>query len=64
MPIEIRELVIRAQIDPCDSSLPTSRGPSGAVPGSSAALSNDDRADIIRTCVQEVLQILEDRQER
>ncbi len=59
MPIEIRELVIRAQVDPdpCgDSSQKQRESPDTA--------SSNDREDIIRTCVQEVLRILEDKRER
>lgn len=57
MPIEIRELVIRAHIEPDDHRSTTN----GAVSGST----NDrQQEDLIRACVQEVLRILEDKRER
>lgn len=66
MPIEIRELVIRAQVDPsdgCSSDRPSDRQRDSARSAASGA-SDGDRADLIRTCVQEVLRILEDKRER
>ena len=65
MPIEIRELVIRATVDPegdpggCDSSSPSK----SAGPSSAPAHVNDD-ASIVQTCGREVLRILTDKQER
>ena len=56
MPIEIRELVIRAQVEP-----------SGHQASSSRATSPSDhrsQEDLIRICVQEVLRILEEKRER
>jgi hypothetical protein len=56
MPIEIRELVIRAQVAPGDSQTATARTqpPTGG----------QSQEDLIRICVQEVLRILEERGER
>jgi hypothetical protein len=67
MPIEIRELVIRATVDPgktgetgggcgASSSAPGSHSPAGSQTGS-----NDD---LVQTCVREVLRILDDKRER
>ncbi len=70
MPIEIRELVIRAQVDPSDGcsserSSNHQRDSSGSATSPIAnPASGSDRADLIRTCVQEVLRILEDKRER
>jgi hypothetical protein len=67
MPIEIRELVIRATVDPtgeaagggCGSSSPkAAAGKSAARPHGGA----DD--EVVQTCVREVLRILEDKRER
>ncbi len=57
MPIEIRELVISARIDPCDESSQKQNSSSGTT----ASMSQEE---IIRICIQEVLRVLEDRQER
>ena len=57
MPIEIRELVIRAHVDPGETRS-TAASPSTPTP----AVSREN--DIIRACVQEVLRILEAKQER
>ncbi|NEQ45476.1 MAG: hypothetical protein F6K00_18815 [Leptolyngbya sp. SIOISBB] len=56
MPIEIRELVIRAQVEP-DSSGPTT---SRAAPPADSP----NQAELIRLCVQEVLRVLEEKRER
>lgn len=56
MPIEIRELIIRARIDPDDNRSVASR--------SASIASGHQQEEIIRACVQEVLQILEDKRER
>lgn len=58
MPIEIRELIIRARID--DS---TTANPQAATP-SPQFLSSTDREAIIAACVEQVMQILEDKKER
>jgi hypothetical protein len=59
MPIEIRELVIRAQVDPseghaCGSS-PSPTSEQGRQPS---------QDDLIQTCIREVLRILEQKRER
>ncbi|MCU0837340.1 MAG: DUF5908 family protein [Rhodospirillales bacterium] len=51
MPIEIKELVIRAVVDPAPDSDP----PAAAAP---------DRAAIIEACVEETLRILRRAKER
>jgi hypothetical protein len=62
MPIEIRELVIRATVDPGEA------GASGCGPSSSSKTSAKSQAgaedNVVQTCVREVLRILDDRQER
>jgi len=66
MPIEIRELVIRATVDPkaealaggCGSPLSKAGEKSRSRPHAGA----DD--DVVQSCVREVLRILEDKQER
>ena len=60
MPIEIRELVIRATVDPgCAAG-------SAASPASlsSARSSGNAGDDVVQTCVREVLRILDDKRER
>jgi len=56
MPIEIRELVIRAQVEPHDSEPPTARATTPA--------GGPNQAELIRLCVQEVLRVLEEKRER
>jgi hypothetical protein len=66
MPIEIRELVIRATVDPggkaeaggCQSTSPGSSAKSPSRPHGGG----DD--DVVQRCVREVLRILEDKRER
>jgi hypothetical protein len=66
MPIEIRELVIRATVDPkaedhaggCGSS----SSKAGERPMSRSHAGAED--DMVQTCVREVLRILEDKRER
>lgn len=53
MPIEIRELIIRAQVDPHPG------GRSGSATGPPV-----DQQELIRACVQEVLRVLAEKQER
>ncbi len=56
MPIEIRELVIRAQIDPGDqASEPVQSLPSQIT---------EPQQELIQACVREVLRVLEDKLER
>lgn len=73
MPIEIRELVIRAQVDPStggpdscsgNGSKESSNNGSNHHRGSAEMTSGNSQADLVRACVQEVLRILEEKQER
>ena len=65
MPIEIRELVIRATVDP--GSEPGGWGPPSAPKAAGQwplqAHAHDDDS-VVQTCVREVLRILTDKQER
>jgi hypothetical protein len=64
MPIEIRELVIRATVDP-KAEAHGSGSPSSKEPGQSASRSHAEvDADVVEICVREVLRILEDKRER
>jgi len=66
MPIEIRELVIRANVDPsgreggggCGSKPP---GSSAKSPSRTHGVGDDD---VVQRCVREVLRILDDKRER
>jgi hypothetical protein len=65
MPIEIRELVIRATVEPEEA------GAGGCWPSSSkAAPKSQSRPqagaedDVVQSCVREVLRILDDKRER
>jgi Family of unknown function (DUF5908) len=65
MPIEIRELVIRATVDP--GGEPGGCGPSSASKAAGQSpLQAHARGDesVVQTCVREVLRILTDKQER
>lgn len=68
MPIEIRELVIRATVDPqgAGGSSGSGCGGGGARPPASQSSRRDAQSDenIVQRCVREVLRVLEDRQER
>ena len=57
MPIEIKELTIKAYID--DASRP--QAPAQKMPESSG---NNSTEMIIAACVEQVLQVLKDREER
>lgn len=66
MPIEIRELVIRATVDPggekgqgCGAGSAEASGSAGTKGGKGGADGN-----VVQSCVREVLRILADRQER
>lgn len=62
MPIEIRELVIRATVGAGEAGgCGTSSSGSGQSPSRTQTPSGDD---IVQTCVREVLRILEDKRER
>lgn len=56
MPIEIRELVIRARVSPGDGTHAAKPAP--------AAPEAQRTEELIQTCVREVLRVLEDRKER
>lgn len=56
MPIEIRELVIRARVNPGEEQAPAARAQ-----GTREAPQNEE---LTQTCVREVLRVLEDRRER
>ena len=60
MPIEIRELVIRATVDP-GSSGGAAHSPAASTSARSSATAGDD---LVQTCVREVMRILEDKRER
>ena len=55
MPIEIRELVIRAEIE-------TSQGSGGQSEETSGSTS--DRAQLVRDCVEQVMELLRQKEER
>lgn len=57
MPIEIRELVVRARVEPGGER--SSSSSAGTI-----ARARVDEASVTRACVKEVLRILETRQER
>jgi Family of unknown function (DUF5908) len=63
MPIEIRELVIRATVGAADSGSGCGTPSSGAArsPSRPPAQADDD---VVQTCVREVLRILDDKRER
>jgi hypothetical protein len=73
MPIEIRELVIRATVDPSSNGKGVGncaggpgkqgdKGKGGAAGGAGAGAEADD--DLVQSCVREVLRILEEKRER
>ena len=63
MPIEIRELVIRATVNPGEKAGGCGASSSAAVP-SSSQMQTDGGDDLVQTCVREVLRILDDKRER
>ncbi len=58
MPIEIRELVIRARVEEADTASHSRNG------SRSSQTTFADKEAIIAACVEQVLQILADKQER
>ena len=58
MPVEIRELHIRVSVTP-----PETGRPAGA-PAPAAPADPGRREEIVAECVEQVLQVLDDRQER
>jgi len=69
MPIEIRELVIRATVDPSEAGSGLSASSCGS-PRSKAPAHGQHRRDphsdenLVQTCVREVLRILDAKRER
>jgi hypothetical protein len=74
MPIEIRELVIRATVDPqstgqgagnCGAGAGPQRGKGGAPSGAAGAGgAGGANPDMVQSCVREVMRILEEKQGR
>jgi len=62
MPIEIRELVIRATVDPREAGGYGTSPSAAATPSTSPYQGADD--DLVQTCIREVLRILDDKRER
>ena len=63
MPIEIRELVIRATVGGSGGEA-ASCAPSSSGAQSSSRAPSQSEDDVVQTCVREVLRILEDKRER
>ncbi|MBO3460114.1 DUF5908 family protein [Aetokthonos hydrillicola Thurmond2011] len=59
MPLEIRELVIKASVNDGEQGQNTNQGQV-----QSHSNWEDDRSDIIATCVEQVLAILKEKSER
>jgi hypothetical protein len=65
MPIEIRELVIRATVDPKGEAGAGGCGSSSSKAGEKAMSRAQPGADdVVQSCVREVLRILDDKRER
>jgi hypothetical protein len=66
VPIEIRELVIRATVDPKAEALASGCGSPSSEAAEKSGSSADAGADdgMVQSCVREVLRILEDKRER
>jgi len=66
MPIEIRELVIRATVDPKAEARASGCGSPSSEADDKSTSSTQGGADddVVQTCVREVLRILEDKLER
>lgn len=60
MPIEIRELVIKATVGPGDGS----EHGAAAAPGSSGDNNVSPQEEIINTCVEKIMGILKEKYER
>lgn len=69
MPIEVRELVIRATVDPnstgsgsgsCGAGSGARAGGSGSANGGGSGAADD----LVQSCVREVMRILEEKRER
>lgn len=65
MPIEIRELIIRATVDPSGDA-GGGCGPSSSKAGAKSSSRPQAGAedDVVQTCVREVLRILDEKRER
>jgi hypothetical protein len=72
MPIEVRELVIRATVDPnstgsgsgsCGAGSGGGAGKSGGA-GSGASAASGADGGLVQACVREVMRILEEKRER
>lgn len=68
MPIEIRELVIRATVDPGGGSAGGAGGcgpaPDKSAPGAEREAASAQADSLVQACVREVLRILETKAER
>jgi hypothetical protein len=64
MPIEIRELVIRATVDPGEATDCGPPPPRSGKPGQADASPQGDAGELVQTCIREVLRILEEQRER
>jgi len=66
MPIEIRELVIRATVDPGESGGGGGCGEATSPRPDSAASADESGPEesVVQACVREVLRILEEKRER
>ena len=66
MPIEIRELVIRATVDPKAEALAGGCGSSSSKEGEGSTSRSHAGADddVVQSCVREVLRVLENKRER
>lgn len=58
MPVEIRELIIRARVEESENATPANQR------HRSPTLSTADREAIIAACVEQVMQMLNDKRER
>lgn len=63
MPVEIRELYIKAVIDTGKAASPASV-PGEAQPDTATAGKSPEQDDLIAICVEKVMEILKDKQER
>jgi hypothetical protein len=61
MPVEIRELIIRAVATGKPTDAEQTQDPEGERPAQEAS---DDRKEIIEECVRQVLRILQQKRER
>jgi hypothetical protein len=71
MPIEIRELVIRAIVDPAGNGGANASGGCGVVPdrkspggGGTADAATSADGELVQACVREVMRVLERKAER